>query len=188
MQPLSRCAWPTNTLDTQYHDEEWGVPLYEDQRLFELLILEGVQAGLSWSTVLKRRAAYQELYDNFDPAVVATYTAQKIDDLLANPRLIRNTLKIRASVKNAQAFNRVQKEFGSFSNYLWRFVDKQPIINHWASSQQIPSQTKLSSRLSSDLKTKGFSFVGPTICYAFMQASGLVNDHLISCFRHSEVQ
>jgi len=188
MQELQRCAWPTKPLDIQYHDDEWGVPLHDDNRLFEFLILEGVQAGLSWSTVLQRRSAYRELYDHFDPAIVAQYNQQKINDLLSNPRLIRNKLKINSSVKNAQAFLLVQKEFGSFANYLWQFVNKKPIINHWQTPQQVPSQTELSSRLSRDLKSRGFNFVGPTICYAFMQATGLVNDHLISCFRHSELK
>ncbi len=188
MPNLSRCAWPKKPLDIQYHDDEWGVPLHDDNHLFELLILEGVQAGLSWSTVLQRRSAYRELYDHFDPAVVALYSQQKIDDLLSNPLLIRNKLKIHSSVKNAQAFLLVQKEFGSFDNYLWQFVNQKPIINHWQTPQQVPAQTELSSHLSRDLKSRGFNFVGPTICYAFMQATGLVNDHLISCFRHSELK
>jgi len=188
MNELSRCAWPKTSLDIQYHDEEWGTPLHDDKRLFEFLILEGVQAGLSWSTVLKRRPAYRELYDNFDPIIVAKYNQQKIDELLSNPRLIRNKLKINSSIQNAQAFLLVQKEFGSFANYLWSFVNGQPIINHWKNPQQVPSQTELSSRLSQDLKSRGFNFVGPTICYALMQATGLINDHLTSCFRHSELK
>jgi len=188
MNELSRCAWPKTALDIQYHDEEWGSPLHDDKRLFEFLILEGVQAGLSWSTVLKRRSAYRELYDHFDPIIVAGYNQQKVDELLLNPRLIRNKLKINSSIKNAQAFLLVQKEFGTFANYLWSFVNGQPIINHWKTPQQVPSQTELSSRLSQDLKLRGFNFVGPTICYALMQATGLVNDHLISCFRHSELK
>lgn len=187
MGEFSRCAWAKKELDIQYHDEEWGVPMYDDKQLFELLILEGVQAGLSWSTVLQRRPAYRELYDGFDPSIVAGYTPKKISDLLLNPKLIRNKLKINASIKNARAFLLVQEEFSSFANYLWRFVGNQPIINHWEIPEQIPAQTDLSQRLSQDLKKRGFSFVGPTICYAFMQATGLVNDHLTHCFRHSDI-
>ncbi len=187
MGEFSRCAWAKKELDIQYHDEEWGVPVYDDKQLFELLILEGVQAGLSWSTVLQRRPAYRELYDGFDPSIVAGYTPKKISDLLLNPKLIRNKLKINASIKNARAFLLVQEEFSSFANYLWRFVGNQPIINHWETPEQVPAQTDLSQRLSQDLKKRGFSFVGPTICYAFMQATGLVNDHLTHCFRHSDI-
>lgn len=186
MGEFSRCAWAKKELDIQYHDEEWGVPVHDDNQLFELLILEGVQAGLSWSTVLQRRPAYRELYDGFDPSIVAGYTPKKTGDLLLNPKLIRNKLKINASIKNAHAFLLVQEEFSSFANYLWRFVGNQPIINHWETPEQVPAQTDLSQRLSQDLKKRGFSFVGPTICYAFMQATGLVNDHLTHCFRHSD--
>lgn len=187
MSELKRCAWAKKELDIQYHDEEWGVPLHDEHRLFEFLILEGVQAGLSWSTVLQRRPAYRELYDQFDPNIVAHYSTQKINDLLLNPRLIRNKLKINASIKNAAAFIRVQNEFGSFANYLWSFVNHSPIINHWDTPEQVPAQTELSQQLSRKLKKRGFSFVGPTICYALMQATGLVNDHLTSCFRHSDI-
>ena len=186
MGRLSRCAWARKELDIQYHDEEWGVPVHDDNHLFELLILEGVQAGLSWSTVLQRRPAYREFYDDFDPCIVAGYTPEKINDLLSNPLLIRNKLKINASIKNAHAFLLVQEEFDSFANYLWHFVGNQPIINHWETPEQVPAQTDLSQQLSQDLKKRGFSFIGPTICYAFMQATGLVNDHLTSCFRHSD--
>jgi DNA-3-methyladenine glycosylase I len=187
MNNISRCTWAKKPLDIIYHDEEWGVPLHDEHKLFEFLILEGVQAGLSWSTVLQRRENYRLLYDNFDPNIIAKYDQRKIDDLLGNPKLIRNKLKINASVKNANAFIKAQKEFGSFASYLWEFVDGKPIINHWKMPEQVPSETELSIRLSRDLKRRGFSFVGPTICYALMQATGLVNDHLTSCFRHSEL-
>ncbi|MEH6502979.1 MAG: DNA-3-methyladenine glycosylase I [Cycloclasticus sp.] len=188
MTHINRCSWAKKPLDIIYHDEEWGVPLKDDRKLFEFLILEGVQAGLSWSTVLQRRGAYREAYDRFDPVLVASYPAQKISQLLSNPQLIRNKLKINASVKNAQAFLATQQEFETFANYLWGFVDHQPVINHWQTPAQIPSETAESVALSRDLKKRGFSFVGPTICYALMQATGMVNDHLTSCFRHSELK
>jgi len=188
MTEPTRCTWAKKPLDIIYHDTEWGKPLHDEHKLFEFLILEGVQAGLSWSTVLQRRENYRELYDNFDPVIVAAYNQQKIDDLLANPKLIRNKLKINASVKNAKAFLETQKEFGGFSQYLWQFVDNKPIINHWKTHEDVPNETDISIRLSKDLKKRGFSFVGPTICYALMQATGLVNDHLISCFRHAELK
>ena len=175
-------------LDIEYHDQEWGVPLKDEHRLFEFLILEGVQAGLSWSTVLQRREHYRKAYHNFDPAIVANFDAKTTHDLLQNPNLIRNKLKINASVKNAMAFIKVQEEFGSFAHYLWGFVNNTPIINHWEKPEHVPSETDLSTKLSHDLKKRGFSFVGPTICYALMQATGLVNDHLTTCFRHSELQ
>lgn len=188
MTHINRCSWAKKPLDIIYHDEEWGVPLKDDRKLFEFLILEGVQAGLSWSTVLQRREAYREAYDRFDPVLVASYGAQKISQLLSNPQLIRNKLKINASVKNAQAFLATQQEFGTFANYLWAFVDHHPVINHWQNPAQIPGETATSAALSRDLKKRGFSFVGPTICYALMQATGMVNDHLTSCFRHSELK
>lgn len=188
MRQTTRCSWPKKPLDILYHDKEWGVPLKDEHKLFEFLILEGVQAGLSWSTVLQRREDYRELYDHFNPNIVANYTPQKIADLLVNAKLIRNKLKINASVKNANAFLQIQKEFGSFSNYLWGFVNNTPIINHWETHEQVPNETDISICLSRDLKKRGFSFVGPTICYALMQATGLVNDHLITCFRHAELK
>jgi len=182
-----RCPWAKQELDIEYHDTEWGVPLYDEIRLFEFLILEGVQAGLSWSTVLKKRQAYRKAYDQFEPTLVAQYDANKIQALLSNKGLIRNKLKINASIKNAQAFLKVQKEFNGFANYLWGFVNHKPINNKWRSMQQVPSQTEISTKLSKDLKKRGFSFVGPTICYALMQATGLVNDHLVTCPRHDEL-
>jgi DNA-3-methyladenine glycosylase I len=187
MVELTRCTWANKPLDIVYHDTEWGVPLKDEHKLFEFLILEGVQAGLSWSTVLQRRDNYRLLYDNFDPSLVALYSQSKIGALLANPKLIRNKLKINASVKNARAFLQVQKDFGSFSAYLWAFVDNKPIINHWNTHEEVPNQTDTSIHLSRDLKKRGFSFVGPTICYALMQATGLVNDHLTTCFRHAHL-
>lgn len=188
MTHINRCSWAKKPLDIIYHDEEWGLPLKDEHKLFEFLILEGVQAGLSWSTVLQRREAYREAYDRFDPVLVASYPAQKISQLLSNPQLIRNKLKINASVKNAQVFLATQQEFETFANYLWAFVDHQPVINHWQNPAQVPSETAVSVTLSRDLKKRGFSFVGPTICYALMQATGMVNDHLTSCFRHSELK
>ncbi|ORU89810.1 MAG: DNA-3-methyladenine glycosylase [Cycloclasticus sp. symbiont of Poecilosclerida sp. M] len=182
-----RCAWAKAPLDVKYHDTEWGVPLYEDNKLFEFLILEGVQAGLSWSIVLQRRDAYREAYEGFIPETVAQFDEKKITSLLGNKKLIRNKLKIHASVKNAQAFLRLQKEFATFSHYLWCFVDNKSITNNWQTPEQVPNETPLSQRLSKDLKKRGFTFVGPTICYALMQASGLINDHLTTCFRHQEI-
>ena len=188
MGDKTRCPWAQKPLDILYHDQEWGVPLTDEHKLFEYLILEGAQAGLSWSTVLQRREAYRELYDHFDPAIVAKYSDKKVNHLLQDERLIRNKLKIKASVKNAIAFIKTQKEFGSFSNYLWQYVNHQPLINQWERPEQVPNETDMSSRLSRDLKKWGFSFVGPTICYSLMQATGLVNDHLTTCFRHSELK
>lgn len=187
MTTILRCSWAKKPLDVKYHDQEWGVPLHDENKLFEFLILEGVQAGLSWSIVLQRRLDYRQLYDHFDPTIVALYDDKKINALLNDTRIIRNKLKVNASIKNANAFLLVQKEFGSFANYLWNFVDGQPIINHWHQPKDVPNETDISKKLSNDLKKKGFSFVGPTICYALMQATGMVNDHLTSCFRHPEL-
>lgn len=160
-----------------------GVPVRDDERLFELLILEGAQAGLSWMTILKRRENYRKLFDHFDPYKVAAYDDEKISQLLINPGIIRNRLKIHAAVINARAFIQIQKEFGSFASYLWKFVDEKPIQNHWKTLQEVPASTPLSDKLSKDLKIRGFKFVGTTICYAFMQAVGLVNDHTKDCYR-----
>ncbi|GAB4213301.1 MAG: DNA-3-methyladenine glycosylase I [Roseiflexaceae bacterium] len=181
-----RCGWARTPLSVAYHDAEWGVPLHDDRALFELLILEGAQAGLSWETVLRKRPAYRAAFDNFDPAAVATYDEAKIAALLADPGLIRNRQKIRAAVQNARALPAVQREFGSFDAYLWRFVNGRPIINTRRSLAELPAQTPESQALSKDLLRRGFAFVGPTICYAFMQAAGLVNDHITDCFRYSE--
>ena len=181
---MRRCAWATTPLLTDYHDEEWGVPVHDDRRLFEFLILEGAQAGLSWETVLKKRLRYREVFDGFDPAKVARYDAEKIAALLADPGIIRNRLKIDAAVSNAQAFLDVQREFGSFEAYLWRFVGGCPVRT--AGEERI-TRTEISDTLSKDLLRRGFRFVGTTICYAYMQAVGMVNDHEKDCFRRRQV-
>ncbi|MCY4613474.1 MAG: DNA-3-methyladenine glycosylase I [Nitrospira sp.] len=180
----TRCSWATRTLLIQYHDREWGVPVHDDRRLFEFLILEGAQAGLSWNTILQKREAFRTAFDHFDPAAIAKYDARKVRALLNNPGIIRNRLKIQAAVSNARAFLLVQKEVGSFDKYIWQFVEERPIRNRWNSPQDVPCQTPVSDALSQDLKRRGFSFVGSTICYAFMQAIGMVNDHTTDCFRY----
>ena len=186
-KPIQRCPWAVDELYAAYHDTEWGVPLHEDQKLFESLVLEGAQAGLSWHTVLKKRENYRVAFNQFDPGKVAHYTAAKVARLLSNPGIIRNKLKVAAAIHNAKAFLRVQEEFGSFDAYIWRFVDGRPIINHWRSLKELPARTKESESLSRDLIQRGFKYVGPTICYAHMQATGMVNDHLVSCFRHQQL-
>ena len=183
----TRCPWPTDELYIRYHDEEWGVPVHDDRVLFEFLILEGAQAGLSWRTVLNKRENYRAAFDNFDAEKIARYNEARIAKLLANEGIIRNRLKIRAAVQNAKAFLKVREEFGSFDKYLWRFVDGKPIVNHRKSMKEVPTQTKESDAMSKDLLTRGFKFVGSTICYANMQAVGMVNDHLVTCFRHREL-
>lgn len=189
LNTLTRCAWAGNDpLYVQYHDEEWGVPVHDDRKLFEFLILEGAQAGLSWITILRKRPAYRQAYSDFDPTIVASYDDTKIAELLANPGIVRNRLKIQASIGNAQAFLRVQKEWGSFDAYLWQYVDGQPIQNSWRSLAQIPAKTPLAEALSKDLVRRGFRFVGPTIVYAHMQAVGMVNDHTIDCFRYAALE
>ena len=185
----TRCPWATSDpVYVAYHDEEWGVPLHDDRRLFEMLVLEGAQAGLSWLTILKRRDAYRRAFDGFDPRVVARYGEPEIARLLADSGIIRNRLKVRAAVTNARAFLDVQAEFGSFDRYIWNFVDGRPLQNAWQQLTDIPARTALSDTLSKDLKRRGFSFVGSTICYAHMQATGMVNDHLVDCFRYHAVQ
>jgi len=174
-------------MNIPYHDEEWGVPLHDDRRLFEMLILEGAQAGLSWDTVLKKRGRYREVFDGFDPRVVAGYGQRKVKGLLADAGIIRNRLKVAAAIDNAKAFLEVQKEFGSFDAYLWRFVGGQPRQNAWRAYDRLPAKTKESDALSKDLQSRGFRFVGSTICYAFMQATGMVNDHIVGCFRYGQV-
>lgn len=186
--PIARCPWPGNELAVTYHDTEWGVPLHDDQRLFEFIILEGAQAGLSWDTVLKKREAYRAAFDQFDPQKVARYTEKKTERLLANPGIIRNRLKIASAIQNARAFLKVQEEFGSFDSYIWGFVDGKPIRNRWKTLKELPARTPLSDTISKDLKKRGFNFVGSTICYAHMQATGMVNDHLVSCFRHKQIK
>jgi DNA-3-methyladenine glycosylase I len=182
----TRCTWATTELGIAYHDAEWGVPCHDDRRLFEFLILEGAQAGLSWETILKKRDRYRQVFDGFDPILVAGYGKRKIKQLLGDPGIIRNRLKVAASVQNAKAFLAVQKEFGSFDAYVWRFVDGQPKVNRPRTIKDVPASTPESDALSKDLKKRGFTFVGTTICYAFMQAVGLVNDHLVTCFRLGE--
>ncbi|MDF9390990.1 MULTISPECIES: DNA-3-methyladenine glycosylase I [Methylococcus] len=188
MTSLHRCAWALRSPEeTVYHDTEWGVPLHDDVKLFEYLVLDGAQAGLSWTTIIKKREAYRQAFDGFDPAAVAHYDEARIAVLLANPGIVRNRLKIESAVRNARVYLRIQDEFGSFDNYLWRFVDGMPVRNAWRDLCEIPASTPLSDTLSRDLKRRGCNFVGSTICYAFMQAAGLVNDHLVDCFRWSEV-
>jgi len=182
-----RCPWAIDELYVRYHDTEWGVPLHDDRRLFEFLILEGAQAGLSWHTVLKKRENYRAAFDQFDPEKVARYHAAKIAKLMNNAGIIRNRLKIQSTVQNARAFLKVQEEFGSFDAYLWRFVEGRPKINFWKTLNQIPARTAVSDAMSKDLRRRGFNFVGSTICYAHMQATGMVNDHLTACFRHKQV-
>jgi DNA-3-methyladenine glycosylase I len=183
-EEIRRCAWAgTDPLMIEYHDREWGVPVHDDRRLFEFLILEGAQAGLSWSTILKKRAAYRAAFDDFDPAVVARYSAAKLRKLMTDEGIVRNRLKVAAAVQNARAFLEIQNEFGSFDAYLWKFVDGRPVVNRPATMRDVPATTEISDRLSKDLRKRGFNFVGSTICYAFMQAVGMVNDHWVTCFR-----
>jgi DNA-3-methyladenine glycosylase I len=179
---LARCGWAKGDLYVQYHDEEWGVPVHDDGRLFEFLILEGAQAGLSWITILKKREHYRQVFDQFDATKIARYGPRKVQALLLDAGIVRNRLKIESAIRNAKAFLAVQSEFGTFDQYVWRFVGGQPIRNHWKSLRQIPARTRESDALSRDLLQRGFKFVGSTICYAFMQAVGLVNDHTTDCF------
>ena len=189
MREPTRCGWARleNPLYLAYHDSEWGVPSHDDRHLFEMLVLEGAQAGLSWETILNKRAAYHRAFDGFDPRRVARYDAKKMHALLGDPGIVRNRLKIAAAVTNARAFLAVQEEFGTFDRYLWAFVDGKPIRNRWRSLRQIPASTPVSDALSKDLRRRGFKFVGSTICYAMMQAVGLVNDHVVGCFRYTAV-
>lgn len=184
---LRRCPWATTALYIEYHDKEWGVPLHDDRTLFEFLILEGAQAGLSWETVLRKPKNFRAAFDQFDPVVVAKYGKRKQQSLLSDPGIIRNWLKIDAAIQNAKAFLTVQEEFGTFDKYLWGFVGYESKLNAWRSITEVPSRTAESDAISEDLKRRGFSFVGSTICYAFMQAVGMVNDHLVECFRHRQL-
>ena len=186
--PLKRCTWANDELSIAYHDAEWGVPLHDDRALFELLILEGAQAGLSWITILKKRPGYRAAFDRFDPRKVARYDEAKVASLLENEGIVRNRLKIRGAVRNAQAFLATQKEFGSFDAYVWDFVGGTPLRNRRRQMSEVPARTEQSDAMSKDLAKRGFTFVGSTICYAFMQATGMVNDHLVSCFRHRELR
>jgi DNA-3-methyladenine glycosylase I len=181
---VKRCHWATSELNIPYHDEEWGVPLHDDRALFELLILEGAQAGLSWDTVLKKRARYREVFDGFEVEKVALYDKKKVRELLKDAGIIRNRLKIAATISNAQAFLKVQEEFGSFDKYIWQFVGGKPKQNAWKAHKHLPAKTAESDAMSKDLQKRGFRFAGSTICYAFMQATGMVNDHLVDCFRY----
>jgi DNA-3-methyladenine glycosylase I len=185
---LIRCAWASNELSIPYHDKEWGVPMHDDIVLFEFLVLEGAQAGLSWDTILKKRDNYRAALDGFDPTRIAKYNSRKFQSLMKNPGIVRNRLKIASVTKNAKAFLEIQKEFGSFDKYIWQFVGGKPKVNSWKSSQTRPASTLESDAMSKDLKRRGFAFVGSTICYAFMQAVGMVNDHAVDCFRYSQVK
>ena len=187
MSTLNRCSWATDELSIAYHDAEWGTPLHDDRALFEFLILEGAQAGLSWSTILRKRQNYRQAFDGFDARKVAHYDDQRMAALLANPGIVRNRLKIHAAVKNAEAFLKVQREFGSFDAYVWGFVDGRAVQNRWHRIEDVPARTAQSDALSKDLARRGFKFVGSTICYAFMQAVGMVNDHVEGCFRRAEL-
>ena len=184
----SRCPWAKTDLYVQYHDTEWGVPVHDDRLLFEFLILEGAQAGLSWETILKKRENYREAFDNFDAAIIARYGQKERASLLTNAGIIRNRLKIEAAIENAKLFLAVQREFGSFDDYIWQFVGHQPKQSTWGSIKEVPAKTLESDAMSKDLRRRGFKFVGSTICYAFMQAVGMVNDHLVDCFRHGELR
>jgi DNA-3-methyladenine glycosylase I len=189
LKPVQRCpCGESHPLYVPYHDEEWGAPLHDERRLFELLVLEGAQAGLSWLTILKKREAYRKAFDRFDPRKVARYDARKVARLLADEGIVRNRLKIDAAIANAKAFLAVQREFGSFDAYVWRFVGGKPIGNRRKTLKEVPPRSAESDAMSADLRRRGFRFVGSTICYAFMQAAGMVNDHLVSCFRHREVR
>jgi len=183
----SRCAWANNDLSIRYHDEEWGVPVHNDRTLFEFLILEGAQAGLSWNTILNKRENYRKAFDGFDPGRIAQYDRRKMQKLLADPGIVRNKLKIASALENANAFLRVQQEFGSFDSYIWQFVGGKPRVNAPKSMKQVPASTAESDTMSKDLKKRGFKFVGSTICYAFMQATGMVNDHVVDCFRYDQM-
>lgn len=187
MTVVARCAWAKNDLAIQYHDAEWGVPAHDDGKLFEFLILEGAQAGLSWDTILRKRENYRAAFDGFDAEKIARYDAKKVAGLLQNEGIVRNRLKIASTVQNAREFLKIKDEFGSFDSYIWQFVGGKPIVNGWKTMSEVPAKTAVSDAMSKDLKKRGFNFVGSTIMYAFMQACGLVNDHLVSCFRHKEV-
>ena len=185
----TKCAWALNhKLDEAYHDKEWGVPIFDDRLLFEFLILEGAQAGLSWTTILVKRENYRKAFDNFEAHKIVTYTQNKIDSLLLDKGIVRNKLKVNSTVTNAKIFLEIQKEYGSFSKYIWNFVDGKPIQNKWKSITDVPAKTELSDTMSKALKKRGFKFIGSTICYAFMQAVGMINDHTTDCFRYNEIK
>lgn len=183
----TRCSWAEKTIFHDYHDTEWGVPVHDDRKLFEFLVLDAFQAGLSWSTILNKRENFRKAFDDFDYEKVARYDQHKIDELLQNEGIIRNKLKVNGTVKNAKAFIQVQQEFGSFDKYIWQFTGGKTLVNKWTDLKQIPAKSKESDSMSKDLQKRGFTFVGSTICYAFMQAAGMINDHLVTCFRYKEV-
>lgn len=186
---MNRCPWcGTDELYVKYHDEEWGVPVHEEQKHFEFLVLESAQAGLNWLTILRKRENYRKAYDNFDAAKISDYDENKVNELMQNAGIIRNRRKIEASINNAKGFLEIQKEFGSFDNYIWSFVDNKPVINHWNDISEVPATSELSDKVSKDLKKRGFKFLGSTIIYAHLQATGIIDDHLTSCFRHNEVR
>jgi len=186
---MKRCEWANRSeLEQSYHDNEWGVAIHDDRSLFEFLVLEGAQAGLSWSTILRKREGYRKAFDNFDARKISQYSENDVSRLLANPEIIRNRLKINATITNARAFLQVQEQFGSFDRYIWQFVNGRPIQNSWERMADIPSSTPESEAMSKDLQKRGFKFVGTTICYAFMQAVGMINDHVVGCFRHEELK
>lgn len=185
---IKRCGWAGDSeIYQRYHDEEWGVPVYDDRKLFEFLILESAQAGLSWITILKRREGYRRAFANFDPQLVAVFDANKVEELMLDTGIIRNRMKIESAISNAVAFIKVQEEFGSFSNYIWNFTGGKPIVNAFESLSELPAKTDLSEKIAKDLKKRGFRFLGPTVIYAHMQATGMINDHLVSCFRYHEI-
>jgi len=184
---LIRCSWPSNPLSVRYHDEEWGSPQHDDRILFEFLLLEGAQAGLSWDTILQKRENYRAAFDGFDPERIARYNSRQLQKLLRNPGIVRNRLKIGSAVRNAKAFLNIQKEFGSFDRYIWQFTGGKPLVNTRRATQAVPARTAESDAMSKDLKKRGFNFVGSTICYAFMQAVGMVNDHRMECFRYAQI-
>lgn len=185
---MKRCSWCGNDeLYIKYHDEEWGVPVFDDRKQFEFLVLESAQAGLSWITILRKREKYRKAYDDFDPVSVANYGEEKVQELMRNEGIVRNEKKIRASINNAKRFLEIQKEFGSFCNYIWGFVDHKPVINNWKSVSDLPTKTELAERISRDMKKRGFQFLGPVIIYSHLQATGLVNDHVVDCFRYEEL-
>lgn len=189
MKIKKRCAWVSDDLlSIEYHDKEWGVPTFNDKRLFEFIILEGAQAGLSWMTILKKRDNYRQIFDDFNPSKIAKYNAKKVEKILQNPGIIRNRLKVEATITNAKAYLQLLETWDSFSQYIWHFTDGKPIKNKWDNIKKVPAKTIISDKMSKDLKKNGFKFVGSTICYAFMQAVGMVNDHTTDCFRHKEIK
>ncbi|MBI6875533.1 DNA-3-methyladenine glycosylase I [Clostridium aciditolerans] len=189
MKVLERCPWCGNDpLYIKYHDEEWGVPVHDERKHFEFLVLESAQAGLSWITILRKRENYRSAYDNFDPVKVANYSEEKINELLQNNGIVRNRRKIEASINNAKMFLNIQKEFGSFDNYIWKFVNYRPVINSWKSISDVPATSALSDEVSKDLKKRGFKFLGSIIIYSHLQATGIINDHIINCFRHNDLK